>query len=56
MPFSRTKDYHTEEYWARHFVSFLKQLIQKIEAVETFRSEPLRGDIASKIRELLKQG
>src|SRR3989304_4593293 len=48
MPFSKT-EHHTEEYWTRHFGSFLKPLIERNEAFEAFRSEPLRGDIASQI-------
>lgn len=49
MPFSKTKEHHTQEYWARHFESYLKPLIEGIENLEAFRSEPLRGDIASQI-------
>jgi len=48
MPFSQTKG-HDEEYWTRHFNSFLKPLIEKNEAFEAFRSQPIRGDIASQI-------
>jgi hypothetical protein len=48
MPFSQTKG-HSEEYWERHFSSYLKPLIEKSVDVEAFRSEPLRGDIASQI-------
>lgn len=49
MPFSKTKEHHTEEYWRRHFVSYLKPLIEKNQQLESFRSEPLRGDIAMQI-------
>lgn len=48
MPFSETM-HHYEDYWKRHFESYLKLLIEKIEGLEVFRSEPLRGNIASQI-------
>lgn len=48
MPFSQTKG-HDAEYWTRHFDLFLKPLIEKNERFEAFRSEPIRGDIASQI-------
>ena len=48
MPFSQTKS-HTKEYWARHFDLFLKPLIEQNEKFEAFRSEPIRGNIASQI-------
>jgi len=49
MPFSRTREHHSEEYWKRHFESYLKPLIEKNQQLEAFRSEPLRGDIAIQI-------
>lgn len=49
MPFSKTKEHHSEEYWKRHFMSYLKPLIEKNQQLEAFRSEPLRGDIAMQI-------
>lgn len=49
MPFSGTNDNHTTEYWTRHFGSYLKPLIESIKRLEAFRSEPLRGNIASQI-------
>lgn len=49
MPFSKTKDHHTEEYWARHFNSYLKPLIERNGNLQAFRSQPLRGDIAQQI-------
>jgi hypothetical protein len=49
MPFSETKPPHTTEYWTRHYISYLKPLIESVEGLETFRSEPLRGNIASQI-------
>ena len=48
MPFSDT-EHHTNEYWTRHFKSYLKPLIEKSGEIEGSRSEPLRGDISSKI-------
>jgi hypothetical protein len=48
MPFSQTKG-HDADYWTRHFNSFLKPLIEKSGAFEAFRSQPIRGDIASQI-------
>jgi hypothetical protein len=49
MPFSETKENHTTEYWARHFSSYLKPLIESVRGLVAFRSEPLRGNIASQI-------
>lgn len=49
MPFSQTKEHHTEQYWARHFNSYLKPLIESSGNLEAFRSQPLRGDIANQI-------
>jgi len=49
MPFSKTIEHHTEQYWMRHFNSYLKPLIEGNENLEAFRSQPLRGDIASQI-------
>lgn len=49
MPFSKTKEYHSEDYWTRHFALYLKPLIEKSGEFEAFRSEPLRGDIATQI-------
>lgn len=49
MPFSKTKEHHNEEYWKRHFDSYLKPLIERCNDLEAFRSQPLRGDIASQI-------
>jgi hypothetical protein len=49
MPFSETNENHTTEYWARHFSSYLKPLIESVKGLEAFRSEPLRGNIASQI-------
>jgi hypothetical protein len=49
MPFSKTTDEHTEEYWTEHFKNFLKPLIEENPNFEASRSEPLRGDILKQI-------
>lgn len=49
MPFSKTSEKHTEEYWTKHFESFLKPLIEECPELEAHRSEPLRGDILRQI-------
>jgi hypothetical protein len=49
MPFSRTSETHTEEYWNDHFGNFLKPLIESCDDVEAFRSEPLRQDLLRQI-------
>jgi hypothetical protein len=49
MPFSKTTPEHTEEYWARHYTSFLKPLIEENPNLEARRSEALRGDILRQI-------
>jgi hypothetical protein len=51
MPFSKTTEDHTEEYWNRHFKDYLKPLIEDNPKVEARRSQPLRGDI---VREIIK--
>lgn len=49
MPFSRSSEIHSEEYWTNHFNNFLKPKIEKIPALEAFRSDELRGDILKEI-------
>ena len=49
MPFSQTSDEHAEEYWNKHFESFLKPLIRECGDLEIVRSEALRGDILKQI-------
>jgi hypothetical protein len=49
MPFSKTTDFHTEEYWTNHFENFLKPLINSCNGVEAFRSVPFRQDILRQI-------
>ena len=51
MPFSKTTDDHSEEYWNRHFKDYLKPLIEENPKVEARQSQPLRGDI---VREIVK--
>lgn len=49
MPFSKTTDDHTEEYWTEHYESFLKPLIEEIPEIEAHRSEALRQNIVGEI-------
>jgi len=49
MPFSKTSDVHTEEYWTNHFNTYLKPLVEENTNLEAFRSEALRGDILRQI-------
>lgn len=51
MPFSKTTDKHTKEYWTEHFKRCLKPLIEQNANLEAHRSKPLRGDI---LREIIK--
>lgn len=45
MPFRTTKGRHTEDYWTKHFYSYLKPLIEENPALEAQRSKALRGDL-----------
>lgn len=49
MPFSKTSEEHTEEYWTRHFNTFLKPQIETNPDLEAHRSQALRGDILRQI-------
>ncbi len=49
MPFSKTTEEHTEDYWTEHFENFLKPLIEENPNLEAHRSEALRGDILKQI-------
>lgn len=49
MPFSKTTDIHTDEYWAGHFEDFLKPVIEEIGNIEAKRSDALRGDLLNQI-------
>jgi hypothetical protein len=49
MPFSKTTNEHTDEYWTEHFENFLNPLIEENTDLEARRSEALRGDILKQI-------
>jgi len=49
MPFSKTTDKHTKDYWTKHFRNFLKPLVEENPKLEAHRSQPLRGDIIRQI-------
>jgi len=49
MPFSKSSDTHTEEYWTTHFHKFLKPLIEEIPGMQAYRVESLHGDILKQI-------
>jgi len=49
MPFSKSSEIHTEEYWTNHFNRFLKPLIEEISNVTAYRVESLHGDILKQI-------
>ena len=48
MPFSKSSEEHTEEYWTKHFNELLKPTIEEL-GVETYRVEAMREDILKKI-------
>lgn len=50
MPFSKTTDEHTEDYWNLQF-NFIKSRIEEIPNINVRRSEALRGDI---LREIIR--
>jgi hypothetical protein len=49
MPFSKSSDNHTDEYWNKHFTDFLTPLIESSHVFKAVRSEALRGDILRQI-------
>ncbi len=49
LSFSKTADAHTASYWTRHFNSYLKPLIEKVEGTEAFRCTPLTDESAQQI-------
>lgn len=49
MPFSKTNEKHTEEYWNRHYNDFLKPLIEINKSLKADRSAALRGNILGQI-------
>ena len=49
MPFSKSSNIHTKEYWDAHYKDFLKPLIESNNVFKAVRSEALRGDILRQI-------
>lgn len=49
MPFSKSSENHTEEYWTNHFNRFLKPLIEEVPGIGAYRVESLHGDILKQI-------
>ncbi|GAI91081.1 unnamed protein product, partial [marine sediment metagenome] len=49
IPFSKTTDEHTEEYWTKQYETFIKPLIESGHPLVAERSAPLRGDILRQI-------
>jgi hypothetical protein len=49
MPFGKSTDAHTEEYWTGHYESFLKTLIEENPRLQAQRSRALRGDLLTQI-------
>lgn len=49
MPFAKTSETRTEEYWTEHYNSFLKPIIEEVTPVKAHRSAPMRGDILKEI-------
>lgn len=49
MPFSKTTDSHTTEYWTNHYEHFLKSFIQQVSDYPVERSKAMRKDILKDI-------
>jgi len=49
MPFTKSSDIHTEEYWNKHYTDFLEPLIESSHVFKSERSEALHGDIIHQI-------
>lgn len=49
MPFSKTTDIHTKEYWDGQFTNVLKPRIESTHPLVVERSRPLRGDVLRQI-------
>lgn len=49
MPFSKTSEIHTEEYWTSHFNKFIKPMIETDSKFVAHRSTAIRGDIIKQI-------
>jgi hypothetical protein len=52
MPFSKSSEAHTEEYWTDHFNNLLKPTIEEL-GVKAYRVEAMREDIIKKIIQAL---
>lgn len=48
MPFSKSSEEHTEEYWTKHFNELLKPTVEEL-GVMAYRVEAMREDIIKKI-------
>ncbi|NVM17240.1 MAG: hypothetical protein HWN80_05945 [Candidatus Lokiarchaeota archaeon] len=48
MPFSKSSEEHTEEYWIKHFNELLKPAIEEL-GVKTYRADIMREDILKNI-------
>jgi hypothetical protein len=48
MPFSKSSERHTEEYWTQHFNEFLKPIVEEC-GVNVYRVQAMREDIIKKI-------
>jgi hypothetical protein len=46
MPFSKTAENHLVQYWARHFNSYLKPLIESVENLAAFRPDIPNGGVS----------
>lgn len=53
MPFSKTSEIHTEEYWTDHYEIFLKPIIEEC-GLEAYRSKAMRGNLVKEIIQNLK--
>ena len=49
MPFSKTTEAHSEEYWDTHFEKIIKPAIESTKFLTAYRSSPLRGDVLRQI-------
>jgi len=49
MPFAKTTEEHTEDYWSNHFEEFLKPLVEEFPQIKAHRSTPLNSDIIKDI-------
>lgn len=49
MPFSKSSNEHTEEYWTNHFNNLLKPIIETNPEISAYRVDVLREDILKQI-------